>query len=56
MTKCANKSIAFWYKIKVKGGMCNMCKAVEDMIKEENERVERLVKHKVKKPSRRFVK
>ena len=28
-------------KIKVKGGMCNMCKAVEDMIKEENERVEK---------------
>ena len=32
-------------KIKVKGGMCNMCKAVEDMIKENEievtERVER---------------
>jgi hypothetical protein len=28
-------------KIKVKGGMCNMCKAVEDMIKEETEKVEK---------------
>ena len=36
-------------KIKVEGGVCNVCKAVEDMIKEENERVEKETTERVEK-------